>query len=224
MNDKKICFIACVNQEIYEEEMLHYLRHLSIPEGYEVDVILIRDAKSICEGYERARKSSDAKYKVYLHQDAFLTHHNFLEDVLRVFALDESIGLLGLVGARCLPQSACMWETERYGFIMDSGPMGTVECRNDLEEGLDYLEVEALDGCLLVTAADIPWREDIFTGFDFYDASICMEYRRAGLKVVVPYMDEPWIIHDCGVLNLKDYDRYREVFLQEYHDDMLVNS
>ena len=37
MNDRKICFIACVNNDKYEQEMLKYINHLQIPEGYNIE-------------------------------------------------------------------------------------------------------------------------------------------------------------------------------------------
>ena len=33
-------------------------------------------------GYNNAMKKTDAKYKVYLHQDVFILNHNFLMDIL----------------------------------------------------------------------------------------------------------------------------------------------
>lgn len=50
----------------------------------------------------------------------------------------------------------------------------------------------------------------------FYDASQSEEFRRKGYKVVVPYMDSSWGIHDDGFLNLEKYNKYREIYLNEY--------
>ena len=36
MNERKVCFIACVNNSRYEEEMLKYLNNLIVPDGYEL--------------------------------------------------------------------------------------------------------------------------------------------------------------------------------------------
>lgn len=50
----------------------------------------------------------------------------------------------------------------------------------------------------------------------FYDVSQGEEFRRNGYKVVVPYMDKSWCIHDDGFLNLSRYDEFRDIFLKEY--------
>lgn len=59
-------------------------------------------------------------------------------------------------------------------------------------------------------------KPQIKAGWDFYDASQSEEFRRKGYKVVVPYMDSSWGIHDDGFLNLEKYNKYREIYLNEY--------
>ena len=70
----------------------------------------------------------------------------------------------------------------------------------------EHIQVEAVDGLLMVTQYDLKWREDIFTGWDFYDASQSQEFLQNGYKVVVPYMETAWCVHDDGILNLKYYN------------------
>ena len=53
----------CVNNEMYEEECLYYINHLVIPNGYEIDVISIKEAKSMTEGYNAAMVATDADRK-----------------------------------------------------------------------------------------------------------------------------------------------------------------
>ena len=38
----------------------------------------------------------------------------------------------------------------------------------------------------MATQYDVPWREDLFDGFDFYDVSQSFEFRKAGYTVGVP--------------------------------------
>ena len=52
----------------------------------------------MCEGYNRAMKSSDAKYKVYLHHDVWIMHENFIGDLISIFESHPKTGLLGLAG------------------------------------------------------------------------------------------------------------------------------
>ena len=79
-----------------------------------------------------------------------------------------------------------------------------------------YLDVDAIDGFLMVTQYDVPWREDLFTGWDFYDCSQSMEFIRKGYRVVVPDMKAPWCVHDCGFIDLTNYEEERKKFIKEY--------
>ena len=75
MVDKnKICFIICVNNDFFYRECVKYIRWLELPEGMELEILEIRDAKSMASGYQRGMEQSNAKYKVYMHQDLSLIH------------------------------------------------------------------------------------------------------------------------------------------------------
>ena len=69
LDENKICFIACVNDERFYEESVYYLNQLVIPEGMTLDLLAVRGASSMASGYQKAMESSDAKYKIYIHQD-----------------------------------------------------------------------------------------------------------------------------------------------------------
>jgi len=217
VNDKKICFIMCVNDKLYEEECIRYIQKLNVPEGYEVEQLSIWDAPSMAAGYNEGMRQSDAKYKVYLHQDVFVVYQNFIYELLKIFSRDSKIGMIGMVGSPVLPMEGVMWAGARIGELFTSnvkeaGPALIGEVR------APYEQVEAVDGLLIATQKDLPWREDIFTGWDFYDISQSMEYRKAGYKVVVPQMKYPWCLHDDGFVNLETYFKWRDVFLKEYGD------
>ena len=113
-NPRKICFITCVNNEKYEEEEKKYLKHLYVPKGYEIETCFMKDARSMAAGYNIGMKQSDAKYKVYLHQDVFIVHRYFIRDILSIFQKSE-IGMIGMVGSKKLPENAIMWDGPRIG-------------------------------------------------------------------------------------------------------------
>lgn len=215
MNDKEIGFIICSNNQLYTAECLYYINHLNIPKGYQIDILTVEDAKSMTAGYNEAMQYSKAKYKVYLHQDTFIVNPNFIQDILDIFQSDEQIGMIGNVGAVTMPDSGIMWETNRYGMLYEQRVYETKLLSNPVNER-KYLEVEAIDGFLMITQYDIVWREDLFDRWDFYDCSQSMEFIRKGYKVVVPAMKKPWCVHDCGFMNLEKYEGERIKFLKEY--------
>lgn len=213
MNEKEIAFIICVNDEVEYAEALKYIEELEIPEGYNIDVIAVREAPSMTAGYNAAMQSSAAKYKIYIHQDVFLVYPKLLKDLLLVFQSDEQIGMVGVLGCRMFPEDAYAinrWDT---GKVMVNGVFYNGYERKSIEE---YSEVMAIDGMFMATQYDIPWREDLFDAWDFYDISQSFEFIRAGKKVVVPYQKSYWTIHDSKPLKLKMYDVYRERFINNY--------
>jgi len=241
MNDHKICFIACVNNDKYDEEMFRYIDRLKIPEGYDLEYISVRDAKSMCAGYNEGMNSSDAKYKIYLHQDTFIINRNILYDILTIFG-DPNIGMIGLVGSPKLPEDGVMWHGPRVGKVYKSSCYSTHinepdpqifaggldhnfnnKMQNDNQEKF-YQEVEAIDGFFMATQVDVPWREDIFTHFDFYDISQSEEIRKAGFKVVVPSQEKPFCMHDDGFLNFSFYEEERKRFIFEYKGESEYKS
>lgn len=221
MNDKKICFICCVNNETFWEECLFYLERLVIPEGYEVEIMPLREEKSMASAYNKAVSASDARYWVYLHQDVFIVYRYFLQDVLDIFRKDADICMIGMVGCEQMPADGVMWNGRRCGNVYGSDlPVADVpikEYRYHPEQD-GYTFVQAVDGLLMVTDGDVPWREDLFDGWDFYDVSQCFEYLRRGKKIVVPTQRRPWCIHNDGVLSMWNYDKYRNILLREYSD------
>lgn len=213
MDEKKFCFIMCGNKEHYEKACLRFIDRLNIPEGYQAEARIVHEADSMASGYNQAMRASDAKYKIYLHQDTFIIEPAFLEKLLEIFS-EKSIGMVGLVGTPALSKDGVMWNGERIGCNYECNIIFTT-CYGKAA-AKPYAPVEAIDGFLMATQEDIPWREDLFQGWDFYDVSQSFEFRRAGYQVVVPFTEQPWCLHDCGIMNLENYDTWRDVFLKEY--------
>lgn len=216
MNKNKICFILCANNRQFLDECLLYINNLIIPDGIEVDILVNEGASSMCSGYNEAMRSSDAKYKVYLHQDTFVLNKNFISDLINIFEADEKIGLVGMIGAPMLSHDAVMWHEQRVGDFYRLEEM--------IANGVDQItrfddcpkEVDAVDGLLIATSVDLEWREDILKGWDFYDVSQCLEFKRKGYKVVVAPQEVSWTNHVCGAPSFWNYEKNRQIILKEY--------
>lgn len=216
MNEKEIAFIMCVNNERQAEESVYYIENLNMPDGYQKDIIAVRGAESMTAGYNAAMLESKAKYKVYLHQDTCIINKNFIEDVLRCFKSDEQIGMLGCVGCDAVPMNGWVVAAWNVGTVFHNCIPAKMERRQNADK--TPIEVEALDGLMLVTSKDIRWREDLFDGWDFYDVSQCFEMKRAGYKVVVPYQEQPWCYHDNHYSKMTNYQKYCRRMVDEYQD------
>lgn len=222
MNDKKICFITCVNDDNQYAKCLVYINNLNVPEGYGIDTISIKEAHCMASGYNEAISNTDAKYKVYLHQDTYILNNNFIYDILRIFNKDKNIGMIGVAGAKTIPANGIWWESnQRYGKVYERHT-NKVELLAFNDAAAEYVDVKAIDGLIMITQYDIRWREEIFDGWDFYDVSQSIEFSIAGYKTVIPKQQENiWCIHDCGQFNLSNkYDIYRIKFVEQYKEEL----
>lgn len=215
-DSQEICFVICTNNQMYAQECIYYINHLEIPAGIHVDILTVEEAKSLTSAYNEAMQCSQAKYKVYLHHDTFIINPHFISDCLHIFRANPQIGMIGNIGVEKMPDTGIMWDADRYGMLYEQHIYETKLLANAIKPECAYLEVDAIDGFIMITQYDIPWREDLFTGWDFYDCSQSMEFIRKGYQVVVPQMKEPWCVHDCGFIDLKNYDKERSKFVREY--------
>lgn len=214
MDCRKICFILCVNDWHYANEALYFINRLHVPKGYKIDILTVEDAKSMTAGYNEGMQASDAKYKVYLHQDVMIVEQDFIRKMLDCFK-NEKIGMVGLVGTISLDESKIMWNSKQVGRVYNGNSYGMKDWNIGEVEG-EYQSVECIDGLLMATQYDIRWRDDVFKRWDFYDVSQSLEFRKAGYEVIVPHMDKPWCIHDGGYVDLKYFYEERDKLLKEY--------
>ena len=218
IDEKKFAFITCVNSDYWYSECLLYLQHLNIPEGFSVECVDIRGAKSMTSGYNEAMRRTDAKYKIYLHQDTLVVNKNLMADLLKIFA-DETIGAVGVIGCMNLPKTAVWWDGLRnFGRVLHACEPESIVDSHAQEPKSAYQEVESVDGLFIATQYDLNWREDLFDGWHFYDVSQCKEMQRAGYKVVVPNQRKDfWCVHCPKEKSLAPiYHDYQKIFLREY--------
>lgn len=216
-DEHKIAIITCVNDRRMYDEAVLYLEQLTVPEGMELELVSVEEACSMASGYNEAMYSTDARYKVYIHQDVLLIRRSILDDIIRLFASDASIGMIGLLGAEKLV-NACWWEGSlQCGAIINKEtPESYKYCVAHIAKD-DSMDVQAIDGAFMATQYDLPWREDLFKGWHFYDTSQSLEFNQHGYRTVVPRQEEPWFIHCNGrKFPGRDYEDALNVFVENY--------
>lgn len=198
MDTKAIAFIISKNDEIRFGECVRYIRDLHVPEGYSIDILSIEEAESLPAAYNAAMESSDAKYKIYLHQDTLILHRELISDLLRIFAGDSSIGMIGLVGCRELSfdKDNCLnWDMGR-AYLYGGGKVLDLDLRGGQDEEECHTSVKAINGFFMATQYDLTWQESTADGRYPYHILQCQEMLEHGRKVVIPWQAEPWCYHD----------------------------
>lgn len=219
LDDKKFCFITCVNDDFMYDECHFYLQHLDVPQGMSVEVLDVRGATSMTAGYQAAMDASDAKYKIYLHQDSFIVNRNCLQEMLDIFVSQPKIGMIGVAGAVKLNRARPVWweNSTRCGkvYIKKSPEEIQLDVFGDFHGRFRY--VAAVDGIFMATQYDLPWRSDLFADWHFYDISQSREFIEHGYRVVVAGQKEPWLVHACGrKIPGKPYDYNMKIFIEHY--------
>lgn len=215
---QKICFIACCNNDRERDEMNVWIDRLWIPEGMEVEKREVTNAPSMCAGYNEAMNSSDAKYKIYLHQDIRILNPYFIYDLIDCFDRNPKAGMVGMFGAETVPESGVMWQARRFGAVVHS-EFSRERIAETFDEKVAFekdFKAALTDGFLIATRVDIKWREDIFKGWDFYDASQSMEFTSRGYEIVIPVQKVTWCLHDFGQINWIGYEENRQRFVETY--------
>ena len=222
LDNHKFAFITCVNDDRWYDECRLYINHLLVPDRFTVELIPVRGAQSMTAGYQSAMLRSNAKYKIYLHQDTLIVNKFLINNLLEIFN-DPSVGAVGVIGCKNLPRSGVWWDGLRtYGRVLHACEPESVVDSHCSEPDAPIVDVQSVDGLFIATQYDLPWRSDLFDGWHLYDTSLCMEMQRAGYRVVVPNQsDDFWCIHCPKEKPLAPtYKRYQKIFLREYGHEL----
>lgn len=221
MDEQKISFITCVEDEAVYRESRLYLEHLHFPAGLQAEYIPVYGAVSMAAGYNEGMQRARAKYKVYLHQDVFVLYKEFPKVLLQLFQAYPRLGLLGVIGTCSLPENGVWWDSPAlYGRVLHAWEPESLLDSRCAEPERPYIAAMVLDGLLLATQYDLPWQESLFDGWHFYDVSACAEFYQHGYEVGIPRQEEPWCMHTAAQKPLPAaYWHYRDVFLQHYGTD-----
>ncbi len=209
LNPQKVAFISCINDEALYQRCRQYIEELVIPPGINIEFKEIRGAKGMASAYNQAILESTAKYKVYLHQDTFIYHKNLISEIINCFTKYPKIGMLGAVGGTKLPPSGIWFEDgwHSYGKVWEYRRPGIklpfLPSFNQRKKRLvrfrpfsgEYQPVLVIDGLVMITQYDLPWREDLYDSFLYYEGPHCLEFIKNGYQVALPYQKNPWFMH-----------------------------
>ncbi|MCX5813458.1 MAG: glycosyltransferase [Proteobacteria bacterium] len=221
MNDNKIAFITWVKDEQVYQACLKHLDELRVPEGLEIERIVLQNVSNLAASYNLAVKTTEAKYKVYLHQETMIIHKNFLLDLIKLFKDQPCLGMIGVLGSKTIPTNGVWWDSNYKCGKVYENQKDPHELKIFAKITGEYEKVRALDGMLLATQRDVPWREDLFDSQLYAELAQVLEMERAGYTVAVPQLAEPWCCYNEKLFVLKSEDEAgRNQFLDEYSKDL----
>jgi GT2 family glycosyltransferase len=161
--------------------------------GHAHEIILIRDAKSLSEGYNRGFAHSSGDTLIFSHDDIEILSDDFAPRLLRHLNTHDLVGVAGttlLLG----PTWINAGQPHIHGCITHRLPASFLfECY-----GPPSAKVQAIDGVFMVARRKvleaIPFDEATFDGFHLYDLDFSYRVHLAGFSIAVPW--DIMIIHD----------------------------
>ncbi len=190
----KVAFILYGTDEWILEENLEYIRCLSVPDDVEIEIYKQDSRQGVPECLENGRVQSDAGYKVYLDQNAYIIDKDFIQKFLDVFRQNPQIGMLGTRGY--------LWNQEKNEAEFEGCNLSHVYADmsfvRELREGTStgIRPVLALDRHLMITHVDTPW-----TGEENnFHITKSVELLHAGIETAVLVEDKPMVLFDNGIL------------------------
>ncbi len=193
----RIAFMLYGTDDWILSENMEYLHSLYVPEDVEVEIYKLDSRNGVHKAYENGRIQSDARYKVYLDQNAYIVDKQFVSKILEVFHGNPKVGLVGVRGYYWNQKKN---EAEFEGYNLSHVYEGISRVR-EFREGTaaGIVPVLALDRHFMVTSTDTPW---IGEESNFHIAK-SVELRHAGIETVVMVEDQPMVLFDNGVLTEK---------------------
>lgn len=210
LDSHALAFITAVQNDEQYRICQRCLDALQVPSGYTVETLAVYGGGSIPECYQAAMEASTARYKIYLHVDAYVVHKGLIPELLHLFRTYPALGLVGVVGATSLPRSGIFWIdnfANCYGRVWQNSapgfPASLFERAASKQPNLvrfrsfvgDYLPAAVVDGFFVATQYDIPWTHPEF-GFEGpWDHVQALEFIKAGFEVGIARQEAMWAFH-----------------------------
>lgn len=165
---------------------------------------------SIFEAYNLGIKKSKGDYWCFMHDDILLHTLGWGEVLFDVFKSDESIGLIGIAGAKVKTKMPSAWwdceDQYKRMHLKQHFKSGEIRDWNIGNQTSPLEEVVAIDGVFMVARKDerIRFLESL-KGFHNYDLNLSFEYLQKGYKVMVTNLI--YLEHfSNGILNASWYE------------------
>ena len=121
MDDKKIAVIVHSATGKFSVDFTSAICNISVPDGYSLK-LLAKVGNKKYTNYNSLMQSSDAKYKIYIDENAIIVNENFLNDIIKIFESDKNIGIIGCSGAiKFSTHGVCLNSAKRCGKILTGG-------------------------------------------------------------------------------------------------------
>lgn len=184
--------------------------------GEDWELIVIGDARSLCEGYGRGLERARGELVVLCHDDIGILSRRFARRLREHLADHDLVGVAGsdrLDGPKWFwagPPHTASWVSQPHG---DGWLLGLLGAWGPVVE-----DAQALDGLFLAGRRDalraLGFDATTFDGFHFYDLDLSWRAHRAGLRCAIALDLLLW--HASGGNFAASWQGYAQRFLDKF--------
>ncbi|HXC41202.1 MAG TPA: glycosyltransferase [Burkholderiales bacterium] len=187
--------------------------------GVPHDIIAIRDAKSLCEGYNRGARAARGDILVFSHDDLEILSEDFAAQLLDAMRDHDLIGVAGTTRLR-RGKALCGGWPELQGQIGMPGDQGSIVVTFFNTPGRCSENIQTLDGVFMAARRElvsaVPFDEATFDGWHLYDMDFSWRASRAGRRCAT--LNTLLIVHQSSGNFGAEYQRYMARFLAKHGD------
>jgi Glycosyltransferase like family len=187
------------------------------------EIIIIPDAKSLCEGYNRGFAQSSGSLAVFSHDDIEFCGNDIPAKIAEHLQTHD---LIGVAGTSLLANGAWVSTGDPHAYAAlayPDGMDGHVLVKACGRGGMVVANIQALDGCFFAAkralVEALPFDEATFDGFHLYDLDFSFRAHLAGYKVAVARDLVP--IHSSGGKPDLAWEDYRLLFEKKFSDQLV---
>jgi GT2 family glycosyltransferase len=209
----RFSLIVCSIDRARLDECVERYRAAFADEAF--DLIVIDDARSLAEGYNRGIDRASSANIVFSHDDAFPISSAFAD---RLAAHLEQVDVVGIAGATAALSG--FWgyagQPHTHGHVIASAPNGShVDLLVWGAAGRRVDGIRLLDGCMIAARRDVAvaigFDAQRFDGFHLYDADFSFRASAAGHAVAVA--SDITVFHRSPGSFDAEWHRYNEKFV-----------
>ena len=130
---KKILFIINKTSDAKYKECIEAINALKRPLLYSIKFASYTagDVCTTSDAYLALQEQENPDISIIMDDTTLLVNENLLRDIVKIFKLDPSIGLIGVKGTTQLPNSGIIDEADNiYGGLYEMNPQGEVFEKN----------------------------------------------------------------------------------------------
>jgi Glycosyltransferase like family len=181
------------------------------------EVIVISDARSMCEGYARAMKIARGDVMVFAHHDLEYLYDDFAAVLDRAMAQFDVVGVAG-TDELVHPLWTAAGIGRLFGQVVHPGANGGFDVEVYGAPSPAVGGMVAMDGLFLAarreSAQSVGWDADLFDGWHLYDIDFTYRAAQAGYRLGV--VSELGFLHQSNGRASADYPAYARRFAAKH--------